>query len=147
MASCNFADVIHRTESTECHIIGEIEGLAPGFHGFHIHQLGDLTDGCTSVGPHFNPGNRHHAGPMDNLRHVGDLGNIEANRDGVARFHIKSRRVKILGQHSVVGRSFVVTEDADDLGKGQGPQRQESLRTGNAGAPLACGVIGRAARA
>ncbi|KHJ95965.1 copper/zinc superoxide dismutase [Oesophagostomum dentatum] len=66
--------------------------------------------------------------------------------DGVARFSMRSRRVRILGQNSVVGRSFVVTEDADDLGKGQGHQRQESLRTGNAGDRLACGVTGRAAR-
>ncbi|KHJ97911.1 copper/zinc superoxide dismutase [Oesophagostomum dentatum] len=80
---------------------------------------------------------------MDNLRHVGDLGNIEADRDGVARFHIRSSRVRILGPYSVIGRSFVVHEDPDDLGRGQGARRQESLRTGNSGDRLACGVIGR----
>jgi Cu/Zn superoxide dismutase len=25
---------------------GKLEGLKPGLHGFHIHQLGDTTNGC-----------------------------------------------------------------------------------------------------
>ncbi|KHJ84141.1 copper/zinc superoxide dismutase [Oesophagostomum dentatum] len=57
-----------------------------------------------------------------------------------------SGRVRILGPNSVVGRSFVVHANEDDLGRGQGDQRPESLRTGNAGARLGCGVIGLALR-
>ena len=34
---------------------GKIEGLTPGYHGFHIHQLGDMTNGCKSMKGHFNP--------------------------------------------------------------------------------------------
>lgn len=41
------------TEPT--HVSIEIEGLTPGHHGFHIHELGNLAGGCASTGSHYNP--------------------------------------------------------------------------------------------
>ena len=32
------------------HVKGKITGLTPGLHGFHIHALGDTTNGCNSTG-------------------------------------------------------------------------------------------------
>ena len=43
-----------------------IKGLSDGEHGFHIHEYGDLTDGCTSACAHFNPDNEVHGG-LENL--------------------------------------------------------------------------------
>jgi len=39
-------------------IIGNLTGLTPeGMHGFHVHQTGDVREGCKSTGGHFNPKN------------------------------------------------------------------------------------------
>jgi len=122
-------------------ITGEIKGLSPGLHGFHVHEWGDNTKGCDSAGPHFNPHKRVHGGPKDESRHVGDLGNIRVNHDGIARFHVTDRLISLAGDHSVIGRTLVVHQNVDDLGKGG---NEESLKTGNAGARVGCGVIGLA---
>src|SRR6056300_808242 len=117
-------------------IKGTITGLETGPHGFHIHEFGDMSKGCKSMGGHYNPDGVDH-GDI-NEGHVGDLGNITADETGTAKFTIEAKRVDLLGDRSVVGRGFVVHSDKDDLGKGRDT---ESLKTGNAGDRLACGVI------
>lgn len=52
------------------------------------------------------------------MRHVGDLGNVKADGKGVAQVDMKDKQIQLLGHHSVVGRSMVVHEKVDDLGKG-----------------------------
>ena len=117
-------------------IKGTITGLEPGKHGFHIHEFGDMSKGCESMGGHYNPDNVDHGDLKQG--HVGDLENVEANEQGVADFTITATRVDLLGDRSVVGRGLVIHADEDDLGKGGDA---ESLKTGNAGERLACGVI------
>ena len=117
-------------------IKGTITGLEPGVHGFHIHEFGDMSDGCKSMGGHYNPDNINHGELKEG--HVGDLGNINADDSGNASFSIQANRVDLIGERSVVGRGIVVHSDPDDLGKGG---NEESLKTGNAGDRLACGVI------
>uniref|UniRef100_A0A6M2EHS1 superoxide dismutase n=1 Tax=Populus davidiana TaxID=266767 RepID=A0A6M2EHS1_9ROSI len=102
------------------HVTGRIAGLSPGLHGFHIHALGDTTNGCNSTGPHFNPLKKDHGAPCDNVRHAGDLGNIIAGSNGVAEVSIKDFQIPLSGMHSILGRAVVVHADPDDLGKGKG---------------------------
>ncbi|KAM7539161.1 hypothetical protein Aperf_G00000048249 [Anoplocephala perfoliata] len=124
-------------ESVKIH--AEFEGLKPGKHGFHVHEFGDQTNGCTSAGAHFNPHEKKHGGPDSAERHVGDLGNVEADASGKAVFDITDKMISLSGQHSVIGRCMVVHTDPDDLGLGG---HELSPITGNAGARVACGVIG-----
>lgn len=117
-------------------ITGEISGLAPGKHGFHVHEFGDLTsqaDGL-STGGHFNPEDAPHGAQHahEHERHIGDLGNIEADANGVATFEIKDSLVRLNGPHSILGRAIIVHRDPDDY----------SQPVGNAGPRVGFGVIG-----
>ncbi|CAL6312190.1 unnamed protein product [Bathycoccus prasinos] len=126
-------------------VVGDITGLAPGKHGLHVHEFGDTTNGCMSTGPHFNPNKMTHGAPTDSVRHAGDLGNVIADAGG-CKFTIKDMQIPLSGANSIVGRAFVIHELEDDLGKGDnseiGTQGKTSSTTGNAGARLACGVVG-----
>ncbi|XP_049295303.1 uncharacterized protein LOC125770104 [Anopheles funestus] len=116
-----------------------VVGLTPGKHGFHIHEKGDLTDGCASTGGHYNPDKVSHGAPNDQVRHVGDLGNIAADDNGIAKTSYSDTVVSLYGARSVLGRAIVIHAEVDDLGKTNHP---DSLKTGNAGGRVACGVIG-----
>ena len=119
----------------------EIRGLYDGLHGFHIHEYGDLTDGCTSACAHFNPDNTTHGGLTSDVRHMGDLGNI-SSKNRVSKGSLFLPKAKLDGsKYGVLGRMMIVHADEDDLGQGG---NEESLKTGNAGKRLACGVIGLA---
>lgn len=68
-------------------VTGDVSNLKAGEHGFHIHEFGDMTNGCVSAGPHFNLDKCEHGAPSDpkGQRHTGDLGNVTAGDDGVAK--------------------------------------------------------------
>lgn len=110
-----------------------VEGLAPGEHGFHIHEFGDCSapDG-TSAGGHFNPEGVEHGAPDAAVRHVGDLGNLTADENGKARYDRVDSLLSFTGAHNIIGRGVIIHAAADDL---------TSQPTGAAGARLACGVI------
>ncbi|EKM79486.1 hypothetical protein AGABI1DRAFT_74557 [Agaricus bisporus var. burnettii JB137-S8] len=121
-------------------LMGNIRGLPPNAkRGFHVHQWGDLTKGCTSAGPHFNPFDQTHGAPSDKVRHVGDLGNLLSNGKGEVSLNQQDSVLSLNGANSIIGRAVVIHAQTDDHGRGGDV---ESLKTGNAGARVACGVIG-----
>ena len=117
-------------------IVADVNGLTSGKHGFHIHEFGDCSrlDG-KSAGGHFNPDGKKHGSPNSGERHVGDLGNLLANEEGKAYYERTDSYIYFTGLNSIIGRAIIVHAGEDDL---------TSQPTGNAGAWLACGVIGLA---
>ena len=112
----------------------KLEGLKKGDHGFHIHEKGDCTaPDATSAGGHFNPSNHKHGAPEAAEHHEGDLGNLTADKAGVATKTFTMKGITLAdGDASIVGKGFIIHEKADDM---------KTQPTGNAGARVACGVI------
>lgn len=118
-------------------VSGKVTGLAPGAHGFHVHEKGDCSaPDASSAGPHFDPaGSKAHGGPTGSSRHGGDLGNITADAKGVAQFEVIVHGISLgTDAGSVVGRSIIVHAKPDDLA---------TQPSGNSGPRLACGLISR----
>ena len=118
-----------------------VTGLKPNsLHGFHVHEAGDLSDKCTSMCAHFNPYNMTHGCPGMSNRHVGDLGNLQTNNKGEAKYTFFDNIIKLRGiKANIIGRGLIIHEDQDDCGQGG---NADSLKTGNAGKRIACAVIG-----
>ncbi|KAJ3318692.1 Superoxide dismutase [Cu-Zn] [Boothiomyces sp. JEL0866] len=129
-------------KDTKIKITLDISGLAPSStHGWHVHNLAvPASQNCTAAGPHFNPMNKTHGAPEDDIRHFGDLGNFVTDANGKATVTITDRLLSLFGDAPVnaLNRGFVIHQNQDDLGKGNATT---SLTTGNAGARLACGNI------
>jgi Cu-Zn family superoxide dismutase len=117
-------------------------GLIPnGEQGFHIHEFGDLSDGCNSACAHYNPFGKLHGCPGNPERHVGDLGNLKVDLFGKSNYSTRDDLIQLNGIYSIVGRSLIIHKNRDDCGQGGD---EESHKTGNAGARIACAVIGYA---
>lgn len=111
-----------------------VSGLKPNSkHGFHIHEFGDISseDG-SSLGGHFNPDGVDHGAPDADVRHAGDLGNLEADANGNATYKRVDKHLEIHGATSILSRGVVVHAAPDDFGQ----------PTGNAGGRIAVGTIG-----
>jgi Cu/Zn superoxide dismutase len=78
-------------------------------HGFHVHEYGNLTRDCQSVGAHYNPLNLLHGGPNDVIRHVGDLGNVRCDENGETDIELAFSQTSLSGEHSIINRSLVVS--------------------------------------
>jgi len=118
-----------------------IEGLTKnGFHGFHVHESGDLTSHCESLCAHFNPYGKTHGCPGMKNRHVGDLGNLQTDSVGSAHYRIVDDCIKLRGSKAnIIGRGLIIHADKDDCGNGN---NEESLINGNSGKRIACAIIG-----
>jgi Cu-Zn family superoxide dismutase len=127
--------VVFREVDDGVEVHAELESLAEGAHGFHVHEKGDCSaEDASSAGGHFAPHGSPHGAPDDpaDQRHAGDLGNVMADAEGNAVYDRVDPLLSLSGEHSIVGRAVIVHAERDDL---------ETQPTGAAGARVACGVI------
>ncbi|MDX8044778.1 superoxide dismutase family protein [Gracilibacillus sp. S3-1-1] len=115
----------------------KVEGLAPGFHGIHIHEFAKCeAPDFQSAGNHFNPEGKEHGLMHPDGAHLGDLPNIEVAEDGTADVELEVQGATLMeGDKSLLredGTSIIIHADADD---------GISQPAGNAGERIVCGVI------
>jgi len=112
----------------------KLSGLAPGGHGFHIHEKGDCgAPDAMSAGGHFNPSGKAHGAPDASDHHAGDMPMLQADTSGNATLTADLAGVSVgSGAGDIVGKSVIVHKDADDY---------KTQPTGNSGARVGCGVI------
>lgn len=117
-------------------VIANIEGLSPNSaHGFHIHEKGDCSaKDASSAGGHFAPLEKTHGAPGDKRHHVGDMGNVKANKDGkvVLNEVFEALSLDPKSKAYIGSKAVVLHAKADDL---------QSQPAGDAGGRIACGVI------
>lgn len=129
--------------SAGVHVCAQIYHDEPGFlgpKGFHLHEFGDLSEGCASAGGHYNPSGQNHGGMRSPVRHTGDFGNLvfEQRRNAPGSVSFASFHAPNISLLEVLGRAIVIHQDEDDLGQGKDA---ESLKTGNSGPRVACAVV------
>ncbi|WP_432361904.1 superoxide dismutase family protein [Sporosarcina sp. UB5] len=116
----------------------QAENLPPGSLGIHIHEKGVCKPPeFTSAGAHFNPTGKEHG--FDNPKgfHLGDLPNIEVDKDGKVSMRLTTSEISLKKgvENSILdkdGSAIVIHERADDY---------KTDPAGDSGARIACAVI------
>ncbi|HEY9037452.1 MAG TPA: superoxide dismutase family protein [Roseovarius sp.] len=112
----------------------ELSGLAPGWHSFHVHEVGSCDDGFAAAGGHYAPGGNGHGLLAEGGAHAGDLPNIHVGEDGVAMAEFYSSRLTVADGAELMmdedGSAIVIHENADTY-----------AAEAEAGDRVACGVI------
>jgi Cu-Zn family superoxide dismutase len=131
------------------------KGLPPGYHGFHVHKKGvcdaksiDPKTGSPffSAGPHFDLGSHSHP------NHSGDLPSLLIAADGTGHTTIVTDRFRMRQLLDEDGSAIIIHALPDNQanipkrygepGGKTGPDA-ETRKTGDSGARIACGVIGK----
>jgi Cu-Zn family superoxide dismutase len=81
------------------HLTGTVGGFgAHSQHGIHVHEKGDCSAvDASSAGGHFNPTASAHGRAGSGAHHAGDMDNLLADGDGVARVDLHLRGVTLGG--------------------------------------------------
>ncbi len=118
----------------EIKVTTDLKGLKPNSRlGFHIHEKG-VCEGpdYKSAGDHLNPDKHDHGRPETSDRHLGDMGNIVTNAEGISKQVILLPKSSLEDMDKIIGKAVLIHEKADDL---------KSQPAGNSGDRIACGLI------
>ena len=111
----------------------ELHDLAPGIHGFHLHQNRSCADNGMAAGVHFDPEKTEkHLGPYTNKGHLGDLPALYVDSDGSATIPVLAPRLTYLAQ--VKKHSLMVHDGGDNYS-------DTPTKLGGGGMRMVCGVI------
>lgn len=93
-----------------------VKGLPPGPHGFHIHEKMFKPFDFKTSGEHMNPTQKQHGFENPKGFHLGDMTNLEVKEDGTgeASFLIEGANLQKGSPYSLLGRSIMIHEKADD---------------------------------
>ncbi|RJO76676.1 superoxide dismutase family protein [Nocardia panacis] len=130
----------------------EAHGLRPGFHGFHIHQVGKCEPNSVAptggpAGEFLSAGGHLQVGSANTHPSSGDLTSLEVRADGQAKLITTTDSVTL---EDLKGRALIIHADADNFGNipsryvradGAAGPDDSTLATGDAGGRVACGVI------
>jgi Cu-Zn family superoxide dismutase len=126
---------------TTVQVVAHVEGLPPGLHGLHIHEVGSCTNTTIpfgGAGGHFDPGPFGMPNPDANHPfHMGDLPNLGVNEGGVGHLSYTTSRITLSpGPLSVfdANGSAVIIHQNSDLGL-------TGVTGASGGGRIACGVI------
>ncbi len=65
---CSFIKYEGANVTVLLNITGFNTSDAHRLHGFHVHEKGDMSSGCSSTGGHFNPYGMTHGAPTSAVR-------------------------------------------------------------------------------
>lgn len=123
---------------------GKLNGLPPGFHGFHVHAVGKCEPGTspfTSAGGHMVVGDQTHPA------HAGDQPVLLVLNDGSSDIRFASDRYTLGDLLGPEGRAVIVHANPDNYGNipTRYTRRVDAMTqsTGDAGDRIACGVVRR----
>lgn len=107
------------TANVRVHIV--LHGFAPrSMYAIHVHEFGDLSQGCMSTGKHFNPTDAPHGSRYYTVkRHAGDLiNNLLTDENGHVEITFLEEMISLYpkSDRNVIGRSIVIHRFSDDYG-------------------------------
>ena len=117
-------------------VSADVKGLSEGWHGFHVHEAGNCSPDFDAAGGHFAPNAKGHGFMHSGGGHPGDMPNIYAGADGVARADYFHPSITLSPGDGYLfdanGSAIIIHAKPDSYGEDPA-----------AGDRVACGVIGR----